>query len=395
MNAAVFIRYKVKFVFTLIMLLIGNKLILAQCPPNIDFEQGNFNGWECWVGHAYNQSNKNVILWDDAPGPVNPALYPTRFQMMSNPPGNGRDPFGMFPRNCPNGSGHSIQLGNADIPGNHQAEGVSYTFTIPMGQNTFNIIFHYAIVFQGPQHSNWEQPRLKIEVMNLTDNVRIDCSSFDFYKDINNTLPGFYLSTNNPTGTDVWCKNWSASSIKLDNMEGKTIQLFFKTADCVFNQHFGYAYVDVNTQCSSSFVGAVFCPDDTAVNVTAPYGYETYKWWDVLDPNTILSTTQTVHFDPPPVPGTTLKVAITPYAGYGCVDTLTAVLIDTLTIQSNAGPDKLSCQNTPVQIGANATPGYVYSWSPVTGLDDPTIANPIASPSVTTEYVVTTRSQGG
>ncbi|MEO7306279.1 MAG: PKD domain-containing protein [Ferruginibacter sp.] len=395
MKIAVFFRYKLKYVLLLILLLGGNKSMLAQCPPNIDFEQGNFSGWECWVGHAYNQSSKNVILWDDAPGPVDPALYPTRFQMLSNPPGNGRDQYGLFPRNCPNGSGHSIQLGNDDRPGNHQAEGVSYTFTIPLGQNQFNIIFHYAIVFQGPQHANYEQPRLKIDVMNLTDNIRIDCSSFDFFKDVNNTLPGFYLSQTNNTGTPVWCKNWSASSIKLDNMEGKTIQLFFKTADCVFQQHFGYAYVDVNTQCSSSFVGAVFCPDDTAVNVTAPYGYETYKWWDVLDPTTILSTTQTINFTPPPTPGTILKVALTPYAGYGCVDTLTVQLIDTLTIQSQAGPDKLSCQNDPVQLGANPTPGYVYSWSPVTGLDDPTISNPLASPSVTTEYILTTRSAGG
>ncbi len=58
----------------------------------------------------------------------------------------------------------------------------------------------------------------------------------------------------------------------------KTIRLFFKTADCTFRKHFGYAYVDVNTECSGEFTGAAYCPDDTAVNVVAPYGYQSYKW---------------------------------------------------------------------------------------------------------------------
>ena len=59
-------------------------------------------------------------------------------------------------------------------------------------------------------------------------------------------------------------------------MAGKTIRLFFKTADCTFRRHFGYAYIDVNTECSSEFTGATYCPDDTAVTVTAPYGYQNY-----------------------------------------------------------------------------------------------------------------------
>jgi gliding motility-associated-like protein len=385
-----------KFFLLLILLSGVNKITIAQCPPNIDFEEGTFNGWQCWVGHTYVSGNKNDIRWDVPPinTPVNPGLYPGRFQMLSSFPGNGLDPFGQFPVNCPNGSGHSIKLGNQS--GGHEAEGASYTFTIPPGQNQFNIIFHYAVVFQGPQHATFEQPRLVIDVRNVTDNVKIDCSSFDFFKDTSSTaLPGFFLSTNNPTGTPVWCKNWSATSVKLDGYAGKTIQLFFKTADCIFTAHFGYAYVDVNTECSSSFVGAAYCPDDTAINVTAPYGYQFYKWWDIANPTIPLATTQTINFTPPPPSGTTLKVALEPYNGYGCPDTLTVQLLDTLSVFANAGPDRLSCQNAPVQIGTNSSPGFVYSWSPVTGLSNPNISNPIATPSVTTEYVLTVRNFGG
>jgi len=380
--------YKFFLFFTL--LVAANKNIQAQCPPNIDFEQGDFTGWECWVGHTFDLGGKNAIIWD-APGvPVPPALYPDRFAMYSSFPGNGRDPFGHFPVNCPNGSGHSIKLGN-DMGGN-EAEGVSYTFTIPAGQNTYNLIYNYAVVFQDPGHPGYQQPRLQIEVFNVTDGKRIDCSSFDFIA--SGGLPGFFLSPTNTTGTDVWCKNWSANSVKLDGLAGKTIRLFFKTADCVFSQHFGYAYIDVNTQCSSSFTGAAYCPDDAFINVSAPFGYQKYTWWDIGF-TTILGNTQTINFTPPPPSGTTIAVVTEPYAGYGCVDTLYANLLDTLTVQSYAGRDTLSCNFSPVVIGVNTTPGYSYSWSPTTALSDPLISNPIATPSVTTQYIVTTSNAGG
>jgi gliding motility-associated-like protein len=88
-------------------------------------------------------------------------------------------------------------------------------------------------------------------------------------------------------------------------------------------------------------------------------------------------------------------VQVVPYNGYGCLDTLYARLIDTLTITANAGRDTLSCNHNPVLIGAIAKPGLVYTWSPSAGLNNPFIANPLASPDVTTTYVLSTRHDGG
>ncbi len=52
-----------------------------------------------------------------------------------------------------------------------------------------------------------------------------------------------------------------------------------------------------------------------------------------------------------------------------------------------AGNDKDYCiGQTAVQL--NASGGISYSWSPSTGLSDPNIANPLASPTVTTDYIV-------
>jgi hypothetical protein len=51
------------------------------------------------------------------------------------------------------------------------------------------------------------------------------------------------------------------------------------------------------------------------------------------------------------------------------------------------------CANSQVQL--NATGGASYSWSPATGLNNPSIASPIASPAATTTYTVTVRNALG
>lgn len=356
-----------------------------DCPPNIDFETGTFDGWTCYTGFVTGNGS-NVISLSPSNGPVT-----DRHTMYSAFPGAGTDPYGGFPINCPNGSGHSIRLGNN--MGGGEAEGISYEFTIPANRNSYTLIYNYAVVFQDPNHEEYQQPRMEIEITNVTDNVTVNCSSFTFVP-YGNILPGFFESPNPGGDSPVWCKDWTAVSINLDGNAGKTIRLFFKTADCTFRRHFGYAYIDVNSECSGTFVGATYCPDDTVVHVVAPYGYQTYTWYN----NTFtqqLGFSQTLTFSPLPLSGTTVAVVLVPYHGYGCLDTLFAQLIDTLTVKANAGADILSCNHNPVPIGVPPRPGLVYRWSPVTGLSNAYIANPYASPDVTTTYIVATSHDGG
>lgn len=56
------------------------------------------------------------------------------------------------------------------------------------------------------------------------------------------------------------------------------------------------------------------------------------------------------------------------------------------TVVANAGNDQSVCAGSSVNL--NATGGVTYSWLPSTGLSDPNIANPVASPSTTTTYTV-------
>lgn len=59
--------------------------------------------------------------------------------------------------------------------------------------------------------------------------------------------------------------------------------------------------------------------------------------------------------------------------------------------QADAGPDKINCFKTGIVIGGsgNPNPSWCYSWSPITGLDNPHILHPTANPSTTTNYTLT------
>ncbi len=108
----------------------------------------------------------------------------------------------------------------------------------------------------------------------------------------------------------------------------------------------------------------IYCKDDTAVNLTAPFGYQDYSWYNNAFTK-VLGNQQTLTFQPPPPPGATFAVIVTPYNGYGCVDTLYARLEDTLSVKSNAGRDTLSCNQNPVPVGANSKPGLVTHGAPL------------------------------
>jgi len=354
-----------------------------NCPPNIDFETGTFNGWTCYTGYTYASGNDNVISLT----PTGPQF--THHEMYSANTGE-LDPFGKFPVICPNGSGHSIKLGSTNPGG--EAEGVSYEFTIPENENSYSLVYHYAVVFQSPNHRPNEQPRMEIEVTNVTDNTPITCASFTFIA-VGASLPGFESSNVLDTITVLY-KNWSAVSVDLSGNAGKTIRLFFKTADCTFRRHFGYAYIDVDSECSGNLVGSTYCPDDTVLNVMAPHGYEGYTWYDSTLTQ-VLGSQQVLRLSPPPLSNTTVAVKLQPYDGYGCSKTLFAHLQNSLVVTANAGKDTLSCNLKPVPIGVIPKTGLVYQWSPVEGLNNPGIANPLAAPSVTTSYIVTTRNSGG
>jgi gliding motility-associated-like protein len=83
----------------------------------------------------------------------------------------------------------------------------------------------------------------------------------------------------------------------------------------------------------------------------------------------------------------TYNVQLITQTNNGCVDTvIIPVSLVGLTAVS-ISPDDTICAGSSTQL--NASGGISYSWSPATGLNNPNIANPTASPDSTTTYTVT------
>ncbi len=124
----------------------------------------------------------------------------------------------------------------------------------------------------------------------------------------------------------------------------------------------------------------------TGLGGTAPY---TYLWSPSgsLDDATLANPTATLS-----APGTTTyTVTVT--------DTLSATSSDTVTVTwpalaADAGADKSLTPGAPSAVlggspsAIGGTPSYTYKWTPSTGLSSDSVANPTASPAVTTIYTL-------
>lgn len=82
--------------------------------------------------------------------------------------------------------------------------------------------------------------------------------------------------------------------------------------------------------------------------------------------------------------GQTYYLMIDGWAGDVCDYIITA---SSGVMIASAGPDVTICSGQSTQL--NASGGTTYSWTPVTGLSNPNIANPVATPDSTTTYTLT------
>jgi len=142
--------------------------------------------------------------------------------------------------------------------------------------------------------------------------------------------------------------------------------------------------IDTNVTILVSFADAgndtTICLGDSVQLGGSPTGSagSTFLW----TPSTGLSSSTAAN--PMAFPTSTTTYVVTVDNGICPVYDTVTVFVGSATI--NAGNDTTICVGNSVQL--NATGGVTYSWTPITSLSNPNIANPIASPITTTTYVV-------
>ncbi len=350
-----------------------------NCPPNIDFESGDFTNWECFTGTTFTNFGKNAITL------VPSAPMPGRHEIISATTPAATDQFGGFPQLCPYGGRYSVKLGNS-LTG-AQAEGLSYTFTVPSTVDTFSFNYFYAVVFQDPNHNVDEQPRFFVTAYDVATGALINCASYDYIS--NGAIPGFRVST---VQRDVLYKSWSPVSIQFAGLANRTVRLEFKTADCTLTGHFGYAYVDVGAACSNVLATAPYCVETNSVVLNAPYGFQSYTWYN-NDYSKVISNQQSLTLSPPPATSGKYYVDIIPYPGYGCRDTAEAVVIPLPVPDTPVAVSELSyCQfDQRGALAAESLPGNDLLWyvTATGGIGSPVAPTPSTLVPGTFTYYVT------
>lgn len=128
---------------------------------------------------------------------------------------------------------------------------------------------------------------------------------------------------------------------------------------------------------------ASICPGRTIALGGAPTGPggSTFAW----TPSTGLSDPEAANPDATPAVVTTYIVTVTDAHQCTAVDSITVDLLPGPV--TSAGSDVHVCLGDSVPL--SATGAGTFAWSPVTGLSDPALPDPWASPVQTTTYVVT------
>ncbi len=135
--------------------------------------------------------------------------------------------------------------------------------------------------------------------------------------------------------------------------------------------------VNVNSVSANAGADQAICPGGN-VQLSASGG-TSYSW----SPATGLSNANIAN--PVASPSSTTTYTVTVSAN-GCTAT-DQVVVTVSQVSANAGQDVSVCQGNSTQLSASG--GASYSWSPATGLSNPNISNPLATPTVTTTYTVT------
>ncbi len=130
---------------------------------------------------------------------------------------------------------------------------------------------------------------------------------------------------------------------------------------------------------TASVLGCLSTPDTVPIEVRPTFAYTRN---DTMCPNATFTLPDGSVVN---TPGTYVSHLSSVYSCDSIITTNLAVA----SINIDAGNDVAICNGQNTQL--NATGGLIYTWTPTTGLSNANIANPVATPTTTTTYTVSTQ----
>jgi hypothetical protein len=177
----------------------------------------------------------------------------------------------------PQGEEVSVRLGNW-LAG-AEAEGCTYLYYVDTN-NYDMFILQYAIVLEDPNHTQQQQPRFTLEILDSNQNLVNDqCGYTNFYASGD-------LDWNSVSGTNIIWKDWTSSGIDISKYHNQNIYIRFTTYDCDEGGHFGYAYY--NIKCGSKYLNKSSCGQVDSLLFEAPLGFD-YLWYNANQPDDTIS----------------------------------------------------------------------------------------------------------
>ena len=261
----------------------GNLLSQSAYCENMGFEFGNFTNWQgyTWV----NSTISSVQSTNPAPG--------FSMQTIINDTSSYDSNTGYKLRKIPQGHLFSARLG--DLIKNTSVATLRYTLTIDSSNAL--LIYKFAVVLLNPTsgHEKYEEPRFKVTLYDENNIVIADCSNYDVFAsdaELNNSFKSYFAAGSNEP---VLWRDWTTVGADLSAYIGRTITIEFLAADCTHKGHYGYAYFVAS--CQPPIISMKFCNDDSIAYLTAPVGFEKYRWQ--TQTGTELAETQNITINNP------------------------------------------------------------------------------------------------
>ena len=245
-----------KLILTIIYSVLVHTLTLAQC---IDFTNLRSNNVTCTYG-SFSNPYQNIGIKDDGPGKKS-----SRHTIHRD--ANETDPrTGNQLHTVPPGEIASVRLGNWNTGA--EAESITYQYFVDPDETPI-LVFKYAAVMQDPNHTPQEQPHLKLEILDESNNL-VDsyCGAFDF-------IASSSLGWNQSNDGVLW-KDWTAVGLDLSDYKGQTVRIRFTNYDCQRTGHYGYAYINIS--CQKKKIQSLTCGLNNMTTFSGPDGFD-YMWY--------------------------------------------------------------------------------------------------------------------